>query len=52
MGQGQTLVLSGLVNAEHSTGQSAVPGLGKIPVLGQLFKSKANIGKQNELVFS
>ncbi|WP_313660175.1 type II and III secretion system protein family protein [Acinetobacter variabilis] len=51
VGQGQTLVLSGLVNAEHSTGQSAVPGLGKIPVLGQLFKSKANIGKQNELVF-
>lgn len=51
VGQGQTLVLSGLVNAESSTGQSAVPGLGKIPVLGNLFKSKLNIGKQNELVF-
>ena len=32
-------------------GGSAVPGLGKIPLLGNLFKSKSNRIKQNELVF-
>jgi pilus assembly protein CpaC len=50
VGQGQTLVLSGLVGAEKM-GESAVPGLGKIPLLGNLFKSKSNRIKQNELVF-
>ena len=49
--QGQTLVLSGLVGAEKNGGESAVPGLGKIPLLGNLFKSKSNRIKQNELVF-
>lgn len=49
--QGQTLVLSGLVGAEKSSGENAVPGLGKIPVLGNLFKSRSNRIKQNELVF-
>ena len=51
VGQGQTLVLSGLVGAEKSGGESAVPGLGKIPLLGNLFKSKSKRIKQNELVF-
>lgn len=51
VGQGQTLVLSGLVGAEKNGGESAVPGLGKIPLLGNLFKSKSNRIKQNELVF-
>ncbi len=51
VGQGQTLVLSGLVGAEKNGGGSAVPGLGKIPLLGNLFKSKSNRIKQNELVF-
>ncbi|MEG0489068.1 MAG: type II and III secretion system protein, partial [Acinetobacter sp.] len=49
--QGQTLVLSGLVAADISDTQSAVPGLGKIPLFGNLFKSKSKAKKQNELVF-
>ncbi len=51
VGQGQTLVLSGLVGAEKNSTGSAVPGLGKIPVLGNLFKTRSNRLKQNELVF-
>ncbi|MFV5342515.1 pilus assembly protein N-terminal domain-containing protein [Acinetobacter oleivorans] len=51
VGQGQTLVLSGLVGAEKNSTGSAVPGLGKIPILGNLFKSRFNRIKQNELVF-
>lgn len=51
VGQGQTLVLSGLVGAEKNGGESAVPGLGRIPLFGNLFKSKSNRVKQNELVF-
>lgn len=51
VGQGQTLVLSGLVNSEKGFGENTVPGLGKIPLLGNLFKSKANRVKRNELVF-
>lgn len=49
--QGQTLVLSGLVGSQKSNSQSSVPGLGKIPILGNLFKSKSNNEKNNELVF-
>lgn len=49
--QGQTLVLSGLVGSQKSNSQSSVPGLGKIPLLGNLFKSKSNNEKNNELVF-
>lgn len=51
VGQGQTLVLSGLVSVEKNGGESAVPGLSKMPLLGNLFKSKSNRIKQNELVF-
>ncbi|WP_151768728.1 type II and III secretion system protein family protein [Acinetobacter oleivorans] len=51
VGQGQTLVLSGLVGAEKNSTGSAVPGLGKIPILGNLFKIRSNRIKQNELVF-
>lgn len=49
--QGQTLVLSGLVGTQKGASQSSVPGLGKIPLLGSLFKSKSNNEKNNELVF-
>ncbi|WP_235985135.1 type II and III secretion system protein family protein [Acinetobacter baretiae] len=49
--QGQTLVLSGLVGTQKGASQSSVPGLGKIPVFGGLFKSKSNSEKNNELVF-
>lgn len=36
---GQTIVMSGLVNAQMSNDTSKVPGIGDIPVLGRLFRS-------------
>lgn len=36
---GQTLVLAGFLSREESRNVDKVPGLGSIPVLGQLFKS-------------
>ena len=51
VGQGETLVLSGLVGVESGSGVSAVPGISSIPVLGHLFKTKANKIRKNELVF-
>lgn len=36
---GQTLVMSGLVNSDISKDLSSVPGLGSIPILGALFRS-------------
>lgn len=36
---GQTLVMSGLVNTEMSNDTSRVPGIGNVPVLGRLFRS-------------
>jgi pilus assembly protein CpaC len=36
---GQTIVMSGLVNTEMSNDASRVPGISNIPVLGRLFRS-------------
>ncbi|KAB8162451.1 type II and III secretion system protein [Lysobacter maris] len=36
---GQTIVLSGLVDIEGSKGFSGIPGLANIPILGRLFRS-------------
>lgn len=36
---GQTIVMSGLVNTSMSDDVSKIPGLGNIPVLGRLFRS-------------
>jgi len=37
---GQTMVISGLVNKDMQNDVSAVPGLGDLPVLGPLFRSR------------
>jgi type II secretory pathway component GspD/PulD (secretin) len=47
---GETVVLSGLVTAESSDITSQVKGLGKIPVLGRLFRSDSSTGKDVELL--
>ncbi len=47
---GQTMVLSGLLSAQHSKNVSKVPGLGHIPVLGELFKSRGFQNDETELV--
>lgn len=38
---GETIVLSGLIGKSRSEGNSKVPGLGDVPVLGWLFKNKS-----------
>lgn len=47
---GETIVLSGLVNRSSGKAESAVPGLGHIPGLGWLFKSRSRTDRRNELV--
>ena len=49
---GATLVLGGLLKDEFSNGDSQVPLLGDIPVLGNLFKSRSRArNKTNLMVF-
>lgn len=49
---GSTLVLGGLLQDEFSNGDSKVPLLGDIPVLGNLFKSRSRSrNKTNLMVF-
>jgi pilus assembly protein CpaC len=47
---GETIVLSGLVQREQSSNIDKVPGLGDIPLLGALFRSKRFQNKETELV--
>jgi pilus assembly protein CpaC len=47
---GETIVLSGLVNSDISTSVSKVPWLGDIPILGELFKSTDFQTQKTELV--
>jgi pilus assembly protein CpaC len=47
---GQTIVMSGLVNAQMSTDTSKVPGIGDIPVLGRLFRSDNFSSGRTDLV--
>jgi pilus assembly protein CpaC len=47
---GETIVISGLVQREQSNDIDKVPGLGDIPLLGALFRSKRFQNKETELV--
>jgi len=47
---GQTIILSGLVSAEELRNIQGVPGLSKIPILGELFKSRNFQSRKTELV--
>ena len=48
--EGQTIVISGLVNQEQSRDADKVPFLGNIPIIGYLFKSERFQSKKTELV--
>lgn len=49
---GQALVLSGMLKDEYSDGENKVPGLGDIPLLGNLFKNQSrNRSKSNLMIF-
>ena len=49
---GGMLVLGGLTSNEVRETESRVPGLGKIPIIGELFKSRSSsVSRRNLLVF-
>lgn len=50
MRDGQTLVISGLVNRQLSNDVHKVAGLGDVPILGALFKSTKFDNKKSDLV--
>lgn len=47
---GQTMVLSGMLTADDSKNLSALPGLSKLPIIGELFKSRDFVRRSTELV--
>ncbi|HEY2432657.1 MAG TPA: type II and III secretion system protein family protein [Vicinamibacterales bacterium] len=47
---GQTFAIAGLMNNNVSSTMSKIPGIGDIPILGYLFKSRAYQKQQTELV--
>lgn len=47
---GQTIVMSGLVNSDMLNDASRVPGLGNIPVIGRLFRSDKFSSGRTDLV--
>jgi pilus assembly protein CpaC len=47
---GQTFAIAGLMNNQMTSTMQKVPGIGDIPILGALFKSKAAQKDQTELV--
>lgn len=50
LGDGQTLALGGLVQEGDNLTKTATPGVSKIPVIGNLFKSKQNKKTRTELL--
>lgn len=50
VGNGQTLILGGMIRDKKTTGETKVPFLGDIPFLGYLFKSKKDTIDKTELL--
>jgi type IV pilus assembly protein PilQ len=50
IGDGQTVVLGGILETERRDGEKKVPYLGDIPVLGHLFKSTTKVNNKDELL--
>ncbi|GEA51104.1 pilus assembly protein CpaC [Vibrio inusitatus NBRC 102082] len=50
LADGQTIGIAGLLNENSRDAASEMPGVGDIPVLGNLFKSKQYISGETELV--
>jgi type IV pilus assembly protein PilQ len=51
VGDGQTIVLGGLMMDSSNETITKVPGLGDIPILGKLFQNKQTARTKNEIVF-
>lgn len=50
LGSGQAFMIAGLLNNETSNGINKVPGIGNLPILGSLFKSRQFQRSESELV--
>lgn len=50
LGSGQSFMIAGLLNNDTANNVDKVPGLGSIPILGSLFKSKQFRRNESELV--
>ncbi len=50
MGNGQSMVMAGLLSDQTSSNINAFPGLGDVPILGALFRSNAFKNEKTELV--
>ena len=50
MRSGQTLVISGMLNAQDSKALTKTPGLSVIPLLGELFKSRSLENRSSEII--
>ncbi|GAP74599.1 general secretion pathway protein D [Pseudoalteromonas sp. SW0106-04] len=49
-GNGQTVMLGGLISENRSNGSTSIPGFGDIPLLGHLFRSDTSSTDKTELV--
>jgi len=47
---GNTIVMGGLIQENDTFSRSGVPGLSRIPLLGNLFGSKSKVGSRTELM--
>jgi general secretion pathway protein D len=47
---GQTLVLGGLIEDNRNESEQAVPGLGKLPLVGWLFRYREKTGRRTNLM--
>ena len=47
---GQTVVLGGIMETERRESEKKVPGLGDVPVVGNLFKTKSRLNNRDELL--
>jgi type IV pilus assembly protein PilQ len=50
LGDGQTVVLGGILETERRSNEKKVPYLGDIPVLGHLFKTTGRVNNKDELL--
>jgi len=48
--EGETMVIAGLVSREDAKNVRKLPGLGQIPIIGELFRSRQFRNQQSELV--
>jgi type IV pilus assembly protein PilQ len=50
VGDGQTVVLGGILSTTHTDDETKVPWLGDIPILGNLFKTTTKTNNKDELL--